>query len=81
MRAQARTRAGDAGVAEGASEEEKYACRRKQHAEGKNPKNTAVAQKFMRKTDFENSYLLIQEESGKTINRGIVAKDLSFKLI
>ena len=55
--------------------------------EGKrNPKEEirrthAAAQKFMCKSDFENSYLSIQEESGQVINRRIVAKDLSFKLI
>ena len=32
-------------------------------------------------SDVENSYLSIQEESGQVINRGIVSKDLSFKLI
>ena len=37
--------------------------------------------KFQRKSDFENSYLFFQEESGKMITRGVVAMDLSFKLI
>ena len=50
-------------------------------AEGRNPGETAAAQNSSVSLIFENSYLFFQEESGKMINRGVVAMDLSFKLI
>ena len=55
--------------------------KQKRKPKGKKVRRTQRSLENHVQSDFENSYLSIQEESGQVINRGIVAKDLSLKLI
>ena len=76
-----RAAAGDAESTKQLRKAKNSPAEEKHAAEGEIRENPAQPRKIQRKFDFENSYLFFQEESGKMINREVLAMDLSFKLI